>query len=49
MIEIVEEEDGGMICIEQMYTNDFCDYDTIHRFDPPDEHMGGAGNASNLF
>ena len=27
----------------------FCDYDTIHRFDPPDEHMGGAGNASNLF
>ena len=32
-----------------MYTIDFCDYDTIHRFDPPDEHMGGAGNASSLF
>ena len=32
-----------------MSTTDFCDYDTIHRFDPPDEHMGGAGNASSLF
>ena len=26
-------------------TNDFCDYQTIHRFDPPTEHMGGGGKA----
>ena len=32
-----------------MNTNDFCDYETIHRFDPPGEHLGGAGNASHLF
>ncbi|KAL7528387.1 hypothetical protein ACHAXR_002418 [Thalassiosira sp. AJA248-18] len=32
-----------------MNTNDFCDYETIHRFDPPNEHMGGAGNAKPLF
>lgn len=28
-----------------MKTDDFCDYGTIHRFDPPEEHMGGAGDA----
>ncbi|KAL3807185.1 hypothetical protein ACHAXA_006678 [Cyclostephanos tholiformis] len=32
-----------------MNTNDLCDHDTIHRFDPPPEHMGGAGNAGPLF
>eukprot|EP01038_Epipyxis_sp_PR26KG_P007260 gene7260-9897_t len=26
-------------------TNKFVDYETIHRFDPTIEHMGGAGNA----
>ena len=28
-----------------METDEFCDYDVIHRFDPPEEHMGGGGNA----
>jgi len=28
-----------------MNTNMFCDYETIHRFDPPEEHMGGGGGA----
>jgi hypothetical protein len=28
-----------------MTTNDYCDYGTIHRFDPPIEHMGGDGDA----
>lgn len=28
-----------------MNTDKLCDYETIHRFDPPVEHMGGAGNA----
>lgn len=32
-----------------MTTNEFCDYDNIHRFDPPEEHMGGGGNAGPLF
>ncbi len=32
-----------------MNTDDFCDHETIHRFDPPKEHMGGAGNAGPLF
>ena len=32
-----------------MNTNDFCDYETIHRFDPPDEHMGGGGDAGPMF
>lgn len=32
-----------------MDTNEFCDYETIHRFDPPDEHLGGAGCAGPLF
>ena len=31
-----------------MNTDEFCDYETIHRFDP-EEHMGGAGNAGPLF
>jgi len=30
-------------------TDDFCDYETIHRFDPPEEHMGGAGDAGPLY
>ena len=32
-----------------MTTDDFCDYGTIHRFDPPAEHMGGGGDAGPLF
>lgn len=32
-----------------MNTDDFCDHETIHRFDPPQEHMGGGGNAGSLF
>jgi len=32
-----------------MKTDVFCDYETIHRFDPPGEHAGGAGNAAPLF
>jgi len=32
-----------------MTTNDFCDYESIHRFDPPQEHLGGGGNAGPLF
>ena len=32
-----------------MKTDDFCDYGTIHRFDPPDEHMGGGGDAGPMF
>lgn len=28
-----------------MKSNDFCDYESIHRFDPPSEHMGGGGDA----
>lgn len=32
-----------------MNTDDFCDHQTIHRFDPPEEHMGGGGNAGPLF
>ncbi len=26
-----------------MNTNDFCDYESIHRFDPPEEHLGEFG------
>lgn len=26
-------------------TDKFCDYKNIHRFEPPEEHMGGMGNA----
>jgi len=32
-----------------MNTDDFCDYGTIHRFDPPSEHMGGGGDAGPMF
>ena len=32
-----------------MNTDDFCDHATIHRFDPPEEHMGGGGSAGPLF
>jgi isopentenyl-diphosphate delta-isomerase len=32
-----------------MNTNDLCDHVTIHRFDPPPEHMGGAGDAGPMF
>eukprot|EP00578_Thalassiosira_sp_NH16_P016712 CAMPEP_0181114146 /NCGR_PEP_ID=MMETSP1071-20121207/20722_1 /TAXON_ID=35127 /ORGANISM="Thalassiosira sp., Strain NH16" /LENGTH=793 /DNA_ID=CAMNT_0023198225 /DNA_START=21 /DNA_END=2402 /DNA_ORIENTATION=- len=32
-----------------MTTDDFCDYGTIHRFDPPAEHMGGGGDAGPMF
>lgn len=32
-----------------MITDRFCDYGAVHRFDPPKEHMGGAGKAGPLF
>ncbi|KAL7555374.1 hypothetical protein ACA910_022360 [Epithemia clementina (nom. ined.)] len=32
-----------------MTTDIHCDFVTIYQFDPPQEHMGGAGNASALF
>ena len=32
-----------------MSTRDFCDYGTIHRFDPPQEHLGGGGDAGPMF
>ena len=34
---------------QTLTTNYFCDYSTIHRFDPPMEHMGGAGDAVPMF
>lgn len=43
-------EDGWWDDLDRtMDTNDFCDYETIHRFDPPDVHLGGAGDAGPLF
>lgn len=30
-------------------TDDFCDFTTIHSFDPPMEHYGGGGDAGPLF
>ncbi|KAL9184786.1 hypothetical protein ACHAXT_012756 [Thalassiosira profunda] len=32
-----------------MTTDAHCDYETIHTFDPPQEHMGGGGNAGPMF
>jgi isopentenyl-diphosphate delta-isomerase type 1 len=32
-----------------MNTDAFCDFDNIHEFDPPPEHLGGAGKAKYLF
>jgi len=32
-----------------MTTDKYNDYTTIHRFDPPKEHLGGAGKAGPLF
>ena len=32
-----------------MKTDAFCDYTNIHEFDPPPEHLGGAGKAKYLF
>jgi len=34
---------------ETMETDLHCDYKTIHCFDPPEEHMGGSGDAGPLF
>jgi hypothetical protein len=34
---------------ETMSTEKYCDYLTIHRFDPPKEHLGGLGNAGYQF
>jgi isopentenyl-diphosphate delta-isomerase type 1 len=34
---------------QTMTTAAHCDYDTIHTFDPPIEHYGGAGKAGPLF
>ena len=28
-----------------MTTDKFCDYTSVHKFDPPEEHVGGAGDA----
>lgn len=30
-------------------TEAFCDYSSIHRFGPPEEHTDGAGDADPLF
>lgn len=32
-----------------MNTDKWCDYQTIHEFDPPVEHLGGGGDARPLF
>ena len=32
-----------------MTTDKWCDYETIHEFDPPVEHLGGGGDARPLF
>lgn len=32
-----------------MTTDAFCDYINIHEFDPPPEHLGGAGKAKYMF
>jgi isopentenyl-diphosphate delta-isomerase type 1 len=32
-----------------MKSDKYCDYDTIHEFDPPVEHLGGGGRAGPLF
>lgn len=32
-----------------MTTQTHCDYVNIHRFDPPPEHLGGAGKAGPLY
>jgi farnesyl-diphosphate farnesyltransferase len=37
------------IFIKSTGNNPLCDYDTIHAFDPPEEHYGGAGNAQPRF
>ena len=34
---------------QTMTTNKHCDYHNIQRFDPPEEHLGGKGNAGPLF
>ena len=45
-----EKKDGWWSDLKRtMTTNDFCDYEMIHRFDPPREHMGGGGGAGVLF
>ena len=31
-----------------MNTDAFCDYKNIHEFDPPPEHLGGAGKAKYM-
>jgi isopentenyldiphosphate isomerase len=36
-------------CMSDSVENKYCDYTTIHEFDPPVEHYGGAGNAGPLF
>ena len=32
-----------------MTTDKFNDFANIHRFDPPNEHLGGAGKAGPMF
>jgi len=32
-----------------MNTDKFCDFSSIHQFDPPPEHLGGNGNARDMF
>jgi isopentenyl-diphosphate delta-isomerase type 1 len=36
-------------CMVSGKDNKYTDYDTIHEFDPPTEHLGGGGNAGTLF
>ena len=34
---------------QTMTTDKHCDYGAIQRFDPPQEHLGGGGNAGPMF
>jgi len=44
-------DDGWWTNLEESMsaTSKYKDYTTIHRFDPPDEHLGGAGKAGKQF
>ena len=35
--------------LDDTFHGKFHDFETIHTFDPPSEHIGGAGNANRLF
>jgi isopentenyl-diphosphate delta-isomerase type 1 len=36
-------------CMDPSSANKYTDYETIHEFDPPVEHLGGGGKAGPLF